>query len=421
MSHLEVNSDATKYQNLITPYYESFKKQKSAIMALWLLKKEHQPHLLEFIENENLGHGFFNDRYIQLNSIFNNQDEYTLSLIKELITISPLNQKLESLHQNIIEQSQDEINNLVSILSQIHKNSLNSDQTLVLWLKPSSINSEATFELWLDSLLQVEFPENLKVAVDLVDNEQPLENLIAKYGSKIILLLPDDPNAYKEVVEDQYNPIIEFRNYFIKFGESVSHGDHNQAIEFGEMALGFAKQQNDWEQMEVGLLIAMAEVLIEHENQQTKAFKFLEEAKNTAQKSFEKELPTASVLLIQTLNAIGSAYIYLGDFKEAILQLESAIKSAENDVYCSYYLMEAQRLLALCHEHNKDFTKAWNFNEDALRTAENLQPEIRSNTTLPSIGEALFRLSTILKKEHEMERINQKMVEYVGEHWEELL
>jgi len=286
---------------------------------------------------------------------------------------------------------------------------------------PSSISNISEVENWLDSLLDASIPDFLRFAFINKEDGNYFEKLIIKYESKVLLLSPDDNDAYTDLIEDNEDPLVQFRTHFLKFGEFVSAGDYDLAIKHGESALNVARQQTDLEQLEVGILNAMAEVLIEDEAQRNKAMKLLADAESSARRACEKDNPAGKTLLIQTMITSGSMHIYLESFNTAIKYFETAINSAENDEYCRYYLMEAQRLMALCYEHNGDYIKAWNFNEDALSTAGNLAEQIRLHTTVPSIGDALIRLSYKLKREQEVSRINAKMIEYVGEHWEDLI
>jgi hypothetical protein len=413
MNSFEEKHNNTPHQNLFTPYYKSFIEQKDACMSLWLVNKNYQTLLHEFIETENQGNGVFKDKFIQLKSAFKNRNDYTQELINELNSASSVNKSQFNM--------QVDASALLQNLANIQNETLTENQNLILWLKPALVSDNSEIEQWLDELLNNPFPKNVKISYDKEPDGNYFEDILTKHGPKILLLQPDDNDAYSDLVENENDPSVQFRSHFIKFGEAISSGEKDQALKHGELAKNIAQNQENWEQLEVGILIAMAEVLIEDETQHEKALKYLSQAESSAKAACEKENPAGNVLLVQTLNSIGSAHIYLGNFNIAIKQFEAAIAHAAKDDYCSYYLMEAQRLIALCYEQNGDLTSAWDLNNSALITAEKLDPQIRSFTTLPNIGEALIRLSSALNRNQEINRIHQKMVEFVGENWEEML
>jgi tetratricopeptide (TPR) repeat protein len=412
--------DKPQHHNLITPYFNTLIQQKHADLSIWLVKVEDKPQLIEFIETENSGKGIFESRLIVLNTPFISPSEYSGDLLKDLKS------KYRATGSGVFSEVEFGQNNnatslLLKELSAIGSKLPEAEKTLILWLIPNNVADAYEAELWMETLLQLEIPENIKIAFTTASDKNNFENIFGKFGERVFLLRPDNNLAYNDLVEDLKDPYVQFRNYFLEFGEAVSAGDYVLALKIGEKAIALAKQQNDWEQQEVGMLIAMAELLIEDEAQKAKAMSYFDLAETSARLACEKEHPSGKVLLLQTLNAKGSAHIYLGNFNEAITIMQTSIEKAERDDYCFYYLMEAQRLTALCYEQMADFSKAWMFNEDALKTAESLDQQIRMRTTVPSIGEALFRLSAVLKKDHETHRINHKLVELVGEDWQELI
>jgi tetratricopeptide (TPR) repeat protein len=208
-----------------------------------------------------------------------------------------------------------------------------------------------------------------------------------------------------------------FRVHFLEMGKHILEEDLEAARVQGYAALEIARNADGWEQLEVGICIALADALLVESTYNNEALKLLNEATEISKKACALENPIGSVILIQALIAQASAYIYLENFSGAVDLLESALELAKEDEYCIYYQMEAERLLAICFEHEEDFLKAWNFNENALTSAQNIDHQIRMHSALPLVGEAMLNLAPTVNKEHEVERIHEKLIELVGENW----
>lgn len=71
-----------------------------------------------------------------------------------------------------------------------------------------------------------------------------------------------------------------------------------------------------------------------------------------------------------------------------------------------------------CHEQGRQAQHAWDCNLAAFHTAEDLDEQIRTNSTLPYIGQALIRLSETLGKHQQLPQIRQKLETWVGPNWE---
>jgi tetratricopeptide (TPR) repeat protein len=212
-----------------------------------------------------------------------------------------------------------------------------------------------------------------------------------------------------------------FRVHFLEMGKCILEENLEAAKVQGYAALDIARNAEGWEQLEVGICIALADALLVESSYNSEAMKLLNDATETSRKACELENPIGNVILIQALVAHGSANIYIENYSKGFELLTSAAELAKDDEYCVYYLMEAQRLLAICFEHDEDYLNAWDYNEQALISAQNVEHQIRMHSALPLVGEALIRLAQIVEKKNEIKRIHLKLVEYVGEDWESLL
>ncbi len=61
---------------------------------------------------------------------------------------------------------------------------------------------------------------------------------------------------------------------------------------------------------------------------------------------------------------------------------------------------------------------AWACNWSALEAAASLDAEVRRNSTLPYVGQALLELAGTLGYFEQEETVRQRMVAYVGADWE---
>ena len=79
--------------------------------------------------------------------------------------------------------------------------------------------------------------------------------------------------------------------------------------------------------------------------------------------------------------------------------------------------LESLRMAAYCREASKDWEGAWSVGGQALKAGELLQPDLKANSTLPYVGQALTRVNKKVRKT-DGATLKKFLDDVIGEGWE---
>jgi hypothetical protein len=186
----------------------------------------------------------------------------------------------------------------------------------------------------------------------------------------------------------------------------------------GLKAINIAQQQQGWEHLEVAACVSMGSAMLKEKSRHAESLQLFEKACQSGQRAMQSGNPVGAVVLCQALFAKGVAYLNVKEYGTAAQVYESIVPVAKEIKNGAFQTMEAWRMAGYCHEHGHRMQHAWDCNCAALDAAEDLDEQIRANSTLPYVGQALIRLSETLGKHQQLPLIRQKMETWVGPNWE---
>jgi hypothetical protein len=103
-------------------------------------------------------------------------------------------------------------------------------------------------------------------------------------------------------------------------------------------------------------------------------------------------------------------------FQEAGKVYEETVPLAEAEADPLLEL-ESLRMAAYCREARKDWEGAWTLGGQALKAGEKLEPEVKANSTLPYVGQALTRVNNKVRKT-DGATLKKHLDKTLGEGWE---
>ncbi len=267
-------------------------------------------------------------------------------------------------------------------------------QHLVLFLAPQEISNVDEWQKWLLSVARAGLPQHLRITVT-DDKRSPLLDPPCKAEPVLIATCEpnlDMPEALAELAEqpEGVGPGHRFRRHFVALINASSKKDFAEMNAEAKAALKIATKQN-WPQMQVVIHMAVGSTYL-NAAEANKALASYHEAGVAANKAEEQGDPAGAKLFVQARFAAGAALVSEGRFAEAapVYESISPLTAKQQDRLLT---MESWRMAAYCHEMEKTFDQAWRCGALALQTADQMDAEMRMNSTLPYVGQGLLRLT----------------------------
>ena len=290
---------------------------------------------------------------------------------------------------------------------------------LVPVLTSHEVSNSTDWQQWLGTLVQSKMSPNLRFMVIELDETRVLDELCEAHPERIVTVQPDldMPGAHAELVRDVpgSGPGFTFRRLFIALTSAASIGNLAAAQQAADRALKVAVEQN-WPQMQTVVHMALGSACLAKGD--TAATLKCYRCANQAIAG--KDDPVAPKLDIQTRFAEGAVLVGEQEYEEAAEIYEQIAPLAEKQED-HFALLESRRMASYCRQQAGQFEQAWTEGQKALDTGAILDDETRGNSTLPYVGQCLLQLIEDRHVEAGEKEIRQRMVELVGEDWEEKL
>jgi hypothetical protein len=295
--------------------------------------------------------------------------------------------------------------------------------SIVLFLVPGSMADTRQWNDFLVQLLAQDLPRTMRIMVlDHVD--RPILDSLCDALPKLVRSVTPDldmPGALEEIAEGAkgIGPGHEFRKLFVKFSNVAAKANVEAANTLAVKALRIAAKQK-WYDLQMAVYMVLGAMHLGRNDTGT-ALKAYQYAEKSAAAAHASGNPTGGKLVVQSRFAQAGTFIAKEKYETAAPLYESAapLAKAEDEAFLE---LEAWRMAAYCHEMDHSFERAWQCGQKALDAGEDLDSDLRANSTLPYVGQRLLGLTRQNNAPHQYaHQVRERMVALVGEEWEKRL
>jgi tetratricopeptide (TPR) repeat protein len=220
---------------------------------------------------------------------------------------------------------------------------------------------------------------------------------------------------------------VSFRLNFVALTQAAANNDLVKVKQHAASALAIA-QEHGWPHMQIAVHMALAATQL-GARQPNEAIAAYRAAGAIAADATGKGDAVALKLLLQTKLGEGAALVSDARHADAAKIYEEAAALAQKSED-HLMAMESWRMAAYCHEQIKETESSFRCGIVALNTAERLDAETRTNSTLPYVGQGLLRLlqpkgrlfrRATREDEARAEHVRSRMARLAGPDWEKTL
>ncbi len=291
----------------------------------------------------------------------------------------------------------------IQSLSSFESKHRNTIGNVVAVLMPSQVVEDDLFASWLTRVLAAELPRRLRLVVlDSLETSR-LSQLIGS-GNELIHVDTPKINALTTAQETfaqeaATGPAGVFRNLLMGLMTLVEKGPIEKVRAKASDALVFARREK-WKDQEVVITMLVAGALLK-EQCYDEAIKEYKGARKAANLSAAEGHPSGQQMSLQTWFGEAGVYLAAEDLEGAVECYDHAATLAQElpDIILA---VEAFRMGSFCLARMKNFNSAIDRGLNALTMGEQLEPDMRSNTSLPIAALDLLRiidLKTVEKME----------------------
>jgi tetratricopeptide (TPR) repeat protein len=331
------------------------------------------------------------------------------------------------------------------------------DAVVVAYLAPKAILRREEWERWCFNATQLDLPANIRLMFVEAKGNETLLKLAKLYPKRIIILRPelDMSGAMRELMSETGNQTekgSQFQKAFFELSQSIAQKDMNAMQVHAEKAIVLSRSMG-YPHLEIGVLCATANGFLAN-NQPKIALTAYDEAFRVAQVAKDKplipQLPDFKAdesngsifdqLTIQVLFAKGGTLLSyrspkyadaLTVYQQADMLLKDIIAqkvghSKENIDFekggvLLLHRVEALRLTGFCLEGLGQGQKALEKYYEAVDLSEKWTLEIRQNSTLPFVGQAMMNICHNFAMKREFHAILTRLNGLLGEGWDKKL
>ncbi|MCK5507481.1 MAG: hypothetical protein KAI50_03050 [Desulfobacterales bacterium] len=414
----------------LSSLWNEFAKDPEPRLLRWVLDDDSIRMVELLIELQNEEVGDIPDLFIRFEVPFTDIKSYPLELLKSLndqyeesrkdIAEEGLQTDWRCPHQQSTENGVQAFARACMSFRKFYKGKM---LALALFLAPSQISSMEHWRDFLIALVRSEFPPTIRITViDHLDRQ--MFNELCEAEPKLTRTITpelDMPSALEEIAEmaEGVGPGNDFRKLFVKLSNAAAKGNVKAVNKLAIAALLIAKKQK-WFDLQVAVQMVLGAMHL-GKGAVAESLAAYREAGKLAVQAEQSGHPAGGKLVVQTRFAEAGALLGDGKYAEAAPLYEgiAPLAGAQNDPFLE---LEAWRMAAYCYEMSEQLKDSWRCGNQALDTGERLDEELRSNSTLPFVGQQLLGILARqnANKKYEQE-IRQRMIALVGEDWEEKL
>lgn len=273
-------------------------------------------------------------------------------------------------------------------------------EQLTLVINPSGIKNIAEYRLWWQQACNIArnystWPGKLKLLA-LDNSAQP--NLTQTFAQCADVAKTQTPpinlNAAARAVAEQTHDgsdSAQLRLLFLQMNAAITEQNSAELNAAAEAALTITRS-NQWPDMTATVLLTRAGGLLNLQ-QFPAALIDYQQAQLFARMGMENAVPGCEKLLLQALLFEGTANFLAQDLNKAVLAYEQAAQQAAL-LSDKWIALEAWRMAAFCSERLNQTERAWEQANFALAVGKDMAPEVRAQSTLGFVGQAMLRLKS---------------------------
>lgn len=411
--------------------WDVFSSSDMAKIGIWKVEADEQNMIGLFYQNEVSPEKITFDLFLSFDIPFYDINQYGLDLVKSLfeqLTIFREEHPDISVETNwapsaFDENKEDAIQYFLANLDAFIESLSDLEDNLVLFLTPSELPDFEIWESWFIKVVEKKMPQRLRFML--------IKPLDAVYFKNLEQLFPDEvkglvadldiPGAMMEVAAsvDPVLPGAKFQKLFLKMTNLISNGKITKGEHKAKEALSIA-QQEGWADLQVAVYMVLAGGWLsqQHIENTIKAYdRAISLARNSYQGGKGANAPDAAKLLTQVLFAKSSVFIKEQAFKAAAALYQEVISLSQvsTDVFSE---LEAWRMTGYCLERLKDYQESMTCYKEAINVGAKMEEKVRTNSTLPYVGQALLDLNNKIGNYEQDQWIRSKMIELVGTDWD---
>ena len=337
------------------------------------------------------------DLFVQIRTPFGSPEEYSAAVRQEFLTqyVDSWEALPESARPPRFSESAGSLQATCAAFLTHHQQVF---EHLVLVFHPSEVSDDEAFALWLGQTAKGAAPTpRLRFLVLLPRGKgEPLAASIVKAAEGYARAETPDLNVPEllETLSRQAgnlgSPGGRFRHLFVQLSSAIGAGDLAQAERLGSAALAITKAQC-WPSLGVAVNFALGGGYLAA-GRLPEALAEYQAAQSSAEHAAQAGETGAGGLVLRSQLAVAATQVRSGDYLSAAAMYEKSAPIAEQEADLRMQL-ECHRMASFCHESAGSAPLAWTAAQRALAVAQQMDPAMRSTSTLPYLGEALARLS----------------------------
>jgi hypothetical protein len=409
--------------------WNEFADNDQARLCRWLVQQDELDMVDVFVESQNSEAGEIPDLIVRFETPFQSPNQYGFALA------ASLHEQYEKDREGMKEEGipsdwvcdksrpgETDIAAFVRTCESLRTYYDYIEGHFVAYLVHSEISDMSSWIAWLLRLIQSELPSHMRMMVVDLETAPVFDKLCEAQPIRAVTVEPqlDMPGAMQELARagNPAEPGVGFRKQFVALTNAAGKGDLDKVRRAGRAALAIATEQG-WPQMKVVAHMAMGAAFL-GAGKMADALQSYRSAGQVSSAAKEDGDPAGSKLEVQSGMAEGAALIADKDYAEAAkaYRRTAPLAAAAEDHLSA---MECWRMAEYCHENLKEFPEAWSCGCAALESAKLLDEEMRLNTTVPYVGQAMLRITKHRQYRDQEQAVRQRMVELVGEDWEDKL
>ncbi len=409
----------------MTSQWKEFSAVKEARIARWLAEDGEVQMVETFYNLQTTEAGKTPDFFLKLESAFIDKESYTKKLLNELVQQYETSQKDFEEAGILWRPSYKKMPGTFPFFHNLENfaKSIKALQNhLVIYLSPQENDNFKEWTNWLNEALHWGIPEQVRLMI--MDTEKfPLFKTLAENNPVELITLKPQLNmdaALRQLAAkgNPKDPGVQFRKAYVALTQAATKGNLKELNQLSKQALTIAKA-NKWVQMQVVVHLTVGGTLL-GKKEFKRALQTYKQAKTVAEKAYLKGETAGGKMMLNAMFGQGSTHIAAKEYREAALVYEQSVPVTEK-IKDPFFTLESWRMAGYCYEASKQYEKAWECNQKALDVGLKLDKELRPNSTLPFVGQALLRLTRPLKLENAQLVIWQRMIELVGPEWDQQL
>lgn len=410
----------------LTQHWLLFADGDHAILH-WLVKSTNIPLVNAFIKSKEQYDKENREWFIQLGVEFRDKSSFAGDLATELNRL--VEEGLEDLTKDglsndwtktDVRETQSGFHALFLSCDELLRISGKSLDYLTLVVTPIAVKKPKEYAQWWALACKIhreyrEWGPKLKLLV-LDGAEKPflLQTFADNTDVALSQMPPLDFNGATRAVAEQANDGSDsgnFRVHLVDMNNAIIEQNQKTLEDASVKALAIA-EKNEWMDMWATVLMTRGGGWLNFKIFD-KAAKDYRQAQKIAAQGIEMQTPGCDKLLLQAMLFEGTAYFMANYFEHAAQAYQNAAKKAE-ELKDEWIGLEAWRMASLSMERNKQNDIAWQYATQALAIGREMKPEVRTQSTLAFVGQAMLRISPNGQVKSEVKNAFDRML---GEEW----